>query len=90
MNRSFLSRILCLTLLIACGFPAAAQHVPGVRWMQREGERFILIYPESLSSQAGELAGALDRMLALTAESLPPPREARKWPIILRDRKSVV
>ena len=76
--------ILIISLLIP--FPLAAQHSPGIKWMQRETEEFILIYPQSMSEDAAVLALCLDELMRNNRESLPSPREHNKWPLVLTDK----
>ena len=61
----------------------SAQHVPGTKWKQRETKDFILIYPQSMSGEASNLAAALDDVLNENRSGLPETHQHKKWPLVL-------
>ena len=83
-------RIAALLLTAVSGLlsqvqPLFAQHVPGIEWKQRETDRFVIIYPDTLSRDAEKLAGELDAILADASSGLPPSHPPKKWPLVLTD-----
>lgn len=63
--------------------PLFAQHVPGTDWKQRETERFIIMYPDTMSDEAAALAVALDDVLIVAGSLLPVTHKKKKWPLVL-------
>ena len=79
-------RLVCLFLLCVLTLKnLPAQHAPGIKWKEIETDRFIVIYPESLSDEAAKLAKTLDPILLSVQEGLVPEHRSSKWPLILTD-----
>ncbi|RLW68499.1 MAG: hypothetical protein B6D68_03505, partial [spirochete symbiont of Stewartia floridana] len=77
----------CLAVLITSVFSTTlgALHIPGTKWYQRETERFLLIYPKSLSNDAAALSVVLDDVLKSVSAELPITHKKKKWPLVLTD-----
>ncbi len=83
MSSGRVSAVLLLLCSAVFSLPLYPQHVPGTIWKQRETERFIIIYPDTMSDEASNLAAALDKALEDTSSNLPVSHEHKKWPLVL-------
>ncbi|MCK5250983.1 MAG: hypothetical protein KAJ98_13515, partial [Spirochaetaceae bacterium] len=83
MLRIRITFTLLLLISATLSIPLFAQHVPGTNWMQRETERFIIIYPDTMSDVAAALAVALDDVLIDAGSRLPVSHKKKKWPLVL-------
>jgi len=79
-------RLICLFLLCLLSLKnLPAQHAPGIKWKEIETDRFIVIYPESLSDEVAKIAKTLDPILHSAQEGLVPKHQGSKWPLIFTD-----
>ena len=60
----------------------SAQYAPGVDWKKIETEHFTVIFPDEIREQAKEVAGKIDMIYEMDAESYKKVKQSR-WPVIL-------
>ncbi len=59
-----------------------AQYAPGVDWKRIDTEHFTVIFPDEIREQAKEVAGKIDLIYEMDAQTYHEVKQSR-WPIIL-------